>query len=407
MMLTDAAGASRKGPRENNQDAFRPVAYDGVFAIADGMGGLAHGERMSAAAIERVEAQADRLALLAAEGDDDSKVDEARRQLIGALERFFHETATALYRMAEEEGRRMGTTLTAMVLVGDRVLIGHIGDTRVYRVRGSVAEVLTEDHSIAASRLRRGLLTYGEYLQSGQKGLLYQSLGPVPEVDPQVIEAEIAAGDVLVMCSDGVWGVLEPPEFARIVKGVTAEEAAEALVDAAVENGTDDNCTAVVVRVLDIGKVRDAPLPQELSRAALFAGFDEAELRHLVPYTSYRRLDEDQRVFEEGDFGEALYVVDQGAIEIQREGTPLAQLGPGDYFGDLSLAGETNHLASARAVVPSRLLVLDRRAMDDLSLRRPELAIKLLRRVMARLAERLAAYNQRVTLAERALWSGE
>lgn len=405
MMLTDAAGASRKGPRENNQDAFRTIAYDGVFAIADGMGGLAHGERMSAAAIERVDAHADALALLAAEGDDDSKVEEARRRLIEQLERFFHESATALFKMAEEEGKRMGTTLTAMVLVGDRVLIGHIGDTRVYRIRGSVAEVLTEDHSIAASRLRRGLMTYGEYLQSGQKGLLYQSLGPVPEVDPQVIEAEIAAGDVLVMCSDGVWGALEPPEFSRIVRDVTAEAAADALVDAAIENGTDDNCTAVVVRVLDIGKVRNAPLPQELSRATLFAGFDEAELRHLVPYTCYKRYDADQDVFREGDFGDALYVVDQGAVEIRREGTPLAQLGPGDYFGDLSLAAETNHLAGARAVMPTRLLVLDRRALDDLSTRKPDLAIKLLRRVMSRLAERLAAYNQRVALAERALWS--
>ena len=404
MMLVEAAGHTETGVRESNQDSYRAVSYDGVFAVADGMGGLQHGDRISKAAIERVESSADHFARLAVDGADSQSI-ENRRALFDTMEEFFHDTATELYKMADEMGLRMGTTLSVAVLFGDRMTIGHVGDTRVYRVRGNVAEQLTEDHSVAASRLRRGVISYGEYRESPQLGLLYQSLGPVPEIDPHVVEAEISRGDTVVLASDGVWGVLEPTDIARIVGGGSAEECARALVQQALDNGSDDNCTAIVVRILDIGKTPSAPLPTALGEARLFKGMEEADLRALVPYTVYREVPEGTLVFREGEPAEELLIIEDGAIEITRQGVPLAQLGPGDHLGELAIATEGTRTASARAVFDARLLILSRSALDEITERKPDLAIRLYKRLLDNTSRRLIDFTSRISMAERSLYT--
>lgn len=403
-MRVQAAGVSRRGARDNNQDAMGLFGEDHVFAVADGMGGLEHGERVSAAVIELVRQRAPTLRERAAalHGAD---VAAARSQLFAEIEAVFTSAAAEIYKMSEEQGARMGTTLTLAVLAGTRVVVGHIGDTRVYRVRGGEIEQLTEDHSVAAARLRRNQMSEAEYATSPQKSVLYQSLGPTAEVEADVIEASLQAGDVLILCSDGVWGSLSREQIAVLSGGDDPRAAARSLAETAMSQGSEDNCTAVVLRVVDPGAGADAPLPRSLAASALFRDFQESELRLLAPYVSHRDLRDGEFAFREGDPGEEMFIIERGAIELSRQGFALAQLGPGLHLGDLAMAGGASYTTSAKAVVPTRLLVLHRRYIDALCARRPDLAARVLRALLSDVANRLVDFNDRMGRAERALWT--
>ena len=227
---------SRTGVRETNQDAMGIFADELVFAIADGMGGLEHGERVSAAAIDAVRQALPRLHERAKALIGGASA-EARTALFQELETLFTRSATELYNMAEQAGMRMGTTLTVVVLAGDRLVIGHVGDTRVYRVRKGQVKLLTEDHSVAASQLRRGQLTPEDYNKSPQRSVLYQSLGTTAEIEPDIVEASLQTGDQLVLCSDGVWAHVDNDLLIQQAGIEDPRLAARGLADAAISHG--------------------------------------------------------------------------------------------------------------------------------------------------------------------------
>lgn len=405
-MRVQYGNLSRTGVRETNQDAMGIFADEGVFAIADGMGGLEHGERISAAAIEAVRQRLPRLSERA-RALAMAPTTEARTALFDEIEDLLNQSATDLYNMADQAGLRMGTTLSTVVLAGDRIVIGHVGDTRVYRIRKDQVKVLTEDHSVAASQLRRGQLTVAEYNKSPQRSILYQSLGTTAEIEPDVVEASLAAGDVLVLCSDGVWAHLEPEQVAVLANNEDPRVAARNLADTAIARGSDDNATAIVVRVLSAGASVGTSLPRALSTCALFREFKEADLRLLGPYLQQRDLNEAEVLFREGDPGDDMFILETGSVEVSRQGFPLAQLNAGVHFGELALAGNATHTVTARAVMKSRVIVLNRRYLDALTARRPDLAARVLRSLLTDVANRLVAFNERLGRAERALWTNK
>lgn len=146
--------------------------------------------------------------------------------------------------------REMGTTLTAAWVGGGRLLLGHVGDSRAYLVRGGGAVQLTEDHSVAGELVRDGRLRPEEARRHPQRHVLTRSLGGdrLPRVD--VVELPLVRGDRLVLCTDGLTGALEADEIARMVSGApSARAAAEALLQAALRRRAADDVTAVVAFV--------------------------------------------------------------------------------------------------------------------------------------------------------------
>ncbi|NOY27066.1 MAG: cyclic nucleotide-binding domain-containing protein [Oligoflexia bacterium] len=402
-MRFEVAGASLQGVRDNNEDAWRVLPEHGVFALADGMGGLDHGEIMSAAATEAVLVAAPDLAALARQIGGD-RTANARRSLFDRIEALFHTASQQLYAKADEAGLRMGTTLTTMVLAVDRLVLGHVGDCRVLRVRDGQVTPLTTDHSVAAAQLRRGNMTEEEYKLSPKRSLLYQSLGPIPEVEADIVEAELAQGDTYVMCSDGVWAYLDDPTLVTLLGQTDLEQAATAICKHAVANGSDDNCTAVVVRIHDMDPHQPAGLIRSLQVSPLFQGYADTDLRMLAPFLSTRDLLEADLATREGEFCEEMYVIVSGAVEVSRQGIPLAQLGPGAHFGQLSLVADVASASTAVALYPTRLLVLHKDGIQTLCSRRPELATRFLLTLLADTAERLVDFTARIGRAESALY---
>lgn len=402
-MRFEVAGASLQGIRDNNEDSWRILPEHGVFAVADGMGGLEKGEVMSEAATEATVLAAPDLAALARQVGGERAV-EARQWLFQRMEALFRQSSQRLYDKAAEAGLRMGTTLTAVALAPDRLVAGHVGDCRLLRLRGDELTALTSDHSIAAAQLRRGHITEAEYLKSPKRSVLYQSLGPVPEIEPDIVEAELAEGDCYVLCSDGVWTALSPAELATLARTEPIQLAAQTLCQRALDNGSDDNCTAVVFRIHDMGETQPGGLIRSLKVSPLFKGYEEGDLRLLAPFLSTRDLLEGDVAVREGEFGEEMFVIVSGAVEVSRQGIPLAQLGPGAHFGQLSLVSEAPAAATAAALFPTRLLVLHKAGVHDLCARRPELATRFLLTLLSDTAERLVEFTARIGRAEAVLY---
>lgn len=404
-MRFDVAGCSVTGARENNEDTVRMLPEHGVFALADGMGGLEKGELMSAAAAQSVVMAAPDLAELARRVGGPSAAAN-RKSLFDRVESLFNETAQRLYEQAAEAGLRMGTTLTTAVLTPERLVVGHVGDCRVLRVRSGDVSVLTTDHSIAAAQLRRGHMTEAEYRQSPKRSLLYQSLGPVPEVEADLIEVELAEGDVYLMATDGVWACISDEELRQAAGQKDLEAAARQLCQKAIDNGSDDNCSVILLRIHDIARAQPDGLIRSLAVSPLFRDYGEADLRLLAPFLSTRDLLQRDVAMREGEFSEEMFVIVSGAIEVSRQGIPLAQLGPGAHFGQLALVSEAPSAATGSALFPTRLLVLHKDGVADLCRRRPELATRFLLTLLADTAERLVDFTARIGRAEATLYQG-
>jgi len=230
--------------REANEDALlaltRPAgADDGVLvAVADGMGGHKAGEVASALAIE---------ALRTSFGSG-SAAPDAGRLLTSAVETANQRIWDAAAHDVDKEG--MGTTLVcALVAKSGTLAIANVGDSRAYLVRDDAAQLITVDHTWVNQQVLDGQLTEREARHSPYRNLLTRSLGNAPRVQVDLFgDQTLEPGDALVLVSDGVSGYLEEPDVAAILRAsASAQQAADQLVQQAVERGGADNATAVVV----------------------------------------------------------------------------------------------------------------------------------------------------------------
>ena len=233
MRIGRAAGVSDTGRRRlRNEDAF--VCEPPFFAVADGMGGARAGEiaaRLAASALEE--------SAPAARGQEGvvALIVDANRRI---WERAVSDPATA----------GMGTTVTAALVDPDTgaVAIGHVGDSRAYRLRTGALEQLTTDHSLVAELVESGVLTPEEAERHPQRSAITRALGTEPSVEVEAFTVAGAAGDVFLLCSDGLSTMLGDDEVVSAIEGAGRDPAAaaEALVAAANARGGEDNITVVL-----------------------------------------------------------------------------------------------------------------------------------------------------------------
>jgi len=238
--------------RQNNEDAYKIDEALNLYVLSDGIGGEEQGEVASAMAVETVvghclEAENHHAAALFIEPRPD--VSERTNRLASAVtlaNRKIFESASS-----DPERRRMGATLVAVWLQGERVSLVHVGDSRAYLLRGGSLDQLTADHSLVAEQVRRGVLTPQEAETSQLQSVLIRALGSEERVEVDVDEHILLEGDTLLLCSDGLTRMVCDPEIASTLMTVElAQDAAERLVDLANEYGGLDNVAVIVVRAL-------------------------------------------------------------------------------------------------------------------------------------------------------------
>jgi protein phosphatase len=231
--------------RENNQDRLLLDAERGVYAVADGMGGHAAGEVASHIAIEALSEAVDGNRL----GRDAANTQETANRLESAFLEGNRRICESV--VTRGEWRGMGTTIVALVALEDRVVIGHVGDSRAYVLRDDELQRLTNDHSWVCEQVRLGLLTDEEAKRHPMRNIITRALGNREELEVETTEEPVRPGDVFLLCSDGLNSMLGDDEIREILDQHRddPEKACRALVDAANEQGGEDNVTVVILAV--------------------------------------------------------------------------------------------------------------------------------------------------------------
>jgi len=252
-LLIDAGAQSDMGRvRQNNEDAYRIEPALDLYILCDGMGGEAHGEMASQLGVETVlthclEAQNNISAPLFGELRTD--LAETTNRLASAVTLANRKIFEAASANPDQSG--MGTTIVAAWLKDGRLSLAHVGDSRAYLLRGGALEQLTDDHSLVAENVRRGIMTPQEAENSSLQSVLMRALGSNANVEVDASEYMLLEGDTLVLCTDGLTRMVTDPEIASTITTVEpAQAAAQRLVELANDYGGVDNVTVIVIRVL-------------------------------------------------------------------------------------------------------------------------------------------------------------
>ncbi|MEA2493029.1 MAG: family protein phosphatase [Thermoleophilaceae bacterium] len=238
LRIADHASITDVGrQRHTNEDNF----YDQppLFAVADGMGGAQAGEVASEMAIDE----------FVQERDTEASAEHQLEQIAKAANR-------KIWDMAQSDARRagMGTTLTAAMLDGQHVAVGHVGDSRLYLFRNGELERVTRDHSLVEEFVRQGKLTPEQAEKHPQRSVITRALGPEGDVEVDTFRIPARSGDVYLLCSDGLSGMVSDADLAAIVGADDSlSSTAKTLIEAANDNGGRDNITAVLFKLEDDG----------------------------------------------------------------------------------------------------------------------------------------------------------
>lgn len=216
--------------RANNQDNW--LAESALYGVADGMGGHKGGETAS-----RVALQVFRNAI----GQKKPDADALRMAVEAANRRVYDMSAR------DDTLSGMGTTMSMIWQDTNRLLIAHVGDSRIYRLREGRLQQITNDHSFVAELVRNNIITPEMAKTHPQRNIITRAVGVDPFVQVDVLQEELLPGDLWLICSDGLHGMVEDEEIQTILSEMELEDAAERLISRALENGGHDNVTFVLL----------------------------------------------------------------------------------------------------------------------------------------------------------------
>jgi serine/threonine protein phosphatase PrpC len=386
--------------REHNEDNFLIDKKLSLFAVADGMGGHASGEIASQIAVtdfrNAVEARKDLLDAYARHEEGVTTQD-----ILAALENAAQQAGVAIFERGqkEPEKRGMGTTLSALLLLGERAFIAHVGDSRVYMVRQNQTVQLTEDHSLVNELIRHGKVTRESLATSpyaSYKNAVTRALGVYETTQIDTIDLEVLPGDQFLICSDGLHGYLKENDVTSFLGTDYVTAIPQKLVDHANKGGGHDNITAVILRVqpdtTDAGQTRAQELNRKvevLRQMPLFRHLTYKEILRVLSVTQVVDFNAGDEILREGEPGDDLFILLKGKVRLHKDGAFVTHLGPGAHLGEMALIDKRPRSLSASAEDRTRALVLRRREFNEIIRNEQRLSVKLLWSFVQVLAQRL------------------
>lgn len=230
--------------RETNQDSYYIEEEQDsdlqVYILADGMGGYTGGEIASSLAVNSVKTYI-RNNLKKLEHNKET-IKQCMKEAIEYANMMVNEKANE-----NEDICEMGTTLDVVILYEDRIYIGHVGDSRVYRIRKNMIRKLTTDHSYVEKLLKDGSITKEEAINHPKKHMLIKAIGSNAFAEPDILEKKVLEGDIILMCSDGLSNMVSEEEILALVQ--ENKNVASTLVEKANEMGGNDNITVIVIKI--------------------------------------------------------------------------------------------------------------------------------------------------------------
>jgi PPM family protein phosphatase len=384
--------------RKLNEDAILVDEELGLFVVCDGMGGHAAGEVASDTAIKALHRFVSSQRHLLT-GFDHS---QAAADAIEGMLRLAIQTASAeVYELAQSGSGRhgMGTTCIALVVVGGKGFMGHVGDSRMYLVREGRVWQLSQDHTFFNDAVRNGMMSYEEARASPWANMVTRGVGIQKTVAVDTLVFDIVENDTVLVCSDGLSQYLpDPYEIVSLLSDPGLAELPTRLVQIANERGGSDNISAITVRAVpempahpgdSERRVQVTQNLQTLRHIALFMDLGDAELVKL--YNKFKAVEfaAGTVVIREGDNTDSMFVIVEGDAMVERQGKVITRLTRGAHFGEMGLLNQRPRSASVTLSSATQALVLDRWAFNEVLREDTGLAAKVLYKLAQILSLRL------------------
>lgn len=255
MSLTvEVAGKTDVGcVRKNNEDNLGWDQRVGLYVVCDGMGGALAGEVASKMGVDLMLnyfREAKQTGMHPDFGNLPAQASQRARALSSAIQRANRAVFEA--GQAKQTQRGMGSTIVAVLLEGNAMTVGHVGDSRVYLLRAGNLQLLTQDHSLVMEQVRRGIITREQAETSDMQNIIIRALGSEEVVEPDVEDFTLAPGDRLLLATDGLTKLVREDAMKQILEdSPSLESACERLITAAKQKGGDDNITCVLLHVAE------------------------------------------------------------------------------------------------------------------------------------------------------------
>lgn len=238
--------------RSHNEDSIASVPDKGLVVLADGMGGYNAGEVASGMATTVLTTELQQM--LAEHAPFEVDPQSGQKAALKMLQQQIAKANTSIYQASQSQPQYagMGTTLVVALFYDNRMMAAHIGDSRLYRLRGSEFSQVSKDHSLLQEQIDAGMLTKEQAKHSSNKNLVTKALGIDPAVEPEIHEYDTQPGDIYLLCSDGLSDMVSDEDIGMTLQALGANPnlAAQQLVQMANDNGGRDNVSVILVKVL-------------------------------------------------------------------------------------------------------------------------------------------------------------
>jgi serine/threonine protein phosphatase PrpC len=388
--------------RKENEDAFIADPDQGIFVVCDGMGGHQAGEVASSTAVEAVAGELRQIMHIIRELDAKNSPQD-RQHICELMDASVQHACKRVFEIASgnPDYRGMGTTMSVLVVAGGMGYIAHVGDSRIFMVRGGRVYQLTEDHTVVAEQLKRGLITADEAKDAPYRSVLTRAVGIQEYVQVDTLPFEILPADYFVVCSDGLSNYIKGEELLAFLSNHPANDVPSKLVDAANERGGRDNITVLLVDVVGEDLSEQAKVHRQkvdaLKAVPLFQHLSYEEILKVLRATFLRRCYPGDVIIEEGTTGDEMYVIQEGKVRVQKAGVELAQLGKHEHLGEMSFVDSAPRSASIVAIDQTDLITIRKDDFYYLLATDAPLGMKLLWAFIQVLSFRLRAANSELT----------
>lgn len=399
-MRVRSGGYSHRGKSNHADNCWGIDPSGSFFVLAAGMG-----NEDSAAVASRRACEGVIKALLPQRLQIDEMASDihpdARQRLMSSLSGALIQAEHEIFKLIDEhpQYKGMASTCDLLYLANATAYIGHVGDARIYLLRGDTGRQLTLDHTVYEYLRAQGKgddeLAYNPY-----KGKLIRALGMSGGAEIDTLQLDLRQGDRLVMCSDGMHRYLQSAtHLAQLYRSVEPQKAAEFLVNYALERGGEDNISVICVEISDPGLRRSSIETDRqitaLEQICFFRGLSYQEMLQVMPITFERSFASGSVIIEEETEGEELYILVDGSCKVTNGGVEIATLEAGSSFGELSLVDRQPRSATVTALHNCRVLVIRATDFEKLTLS-GSLAVKLLWNVVHEVSERLRRSSETI-----------
>ncbi len=396
-------GASDPGlVRENNEDSYHIDDELGLYVVADGMGGHASGEVASKLAVEALTAE---LTERWSEVEAVLLGKEPPGPLEALLEAAIHRANRTVFQRASQQMALsgMGCTTTALLVLGEHAVLGHVGDSRMYLLRAGKVHQLSQDHTMAEELCEAGVIKRADIRGHPYAHVLSRVVGNKPEVQVDLLSFGVLPGDRILLCTDGLSDVIETPEWLAGALGADElEDVPDRLIAHANDHGGKDNSTVVVVAV-ELEKEAICPprlhetseLVDILDDIFLFRGLSFAQRIRVLNCCATRTWNKGQTVITRGEELQGMTILLEGGLEVSHPRYSVQEVGPSQCLGEASLLADQKARADVKAEERSHGLYLDGATFRRLGRARPWLGRRMLQRLGHRLTQLLTRARRR------------